>query len=156
MKNKSGKGARPLLPAMTILDPRGEYVPSGPRSWLAGVFGLDDDTRLCQARATASEVFLQTQLFPLVESGANIDEATIVDLLIDFKQSRGERAVEFEMAQVMARMLSRFQCHLLDETEGAPSVVSESLEREVDLFTALAGLDFQRIDEAVRERLHSG
>jgi hypothetical protein len=156
MRNKFGKGARPLLPAMPILDRQGENVPAGRHTWLTGILGLDDEIRLCQARASASEVFLQTQLFPLIESGKQIEESIVIERLIEFQRSRREQEVEFEMAQVMARILSRFQYHLIDETEGAESVVSDSLESDLDLFTALAGLDFQRIDEEVRDRLHSG
>jgi|KBSSwiStaDraftv2_1062776.scaffolds.fasta_scaffold377913_3 hypothetical protein len=155
MKNKSGKGARPLLPSITVLDPRPrrDNTPGKRRSWLS------DDTeeiRLSQARAAASEIFLQTRLLPLIERGQRLDEATLTDLLIEFKRSRGNQDVPFEMAQVTARVLSRFQCYWLDDLNGDPPSDADSLTREVDLLAALAPLDFQRIDEQVRERLQAG
>ena len=61
MKNKHGKGARP---GNDVLDGQAENRPGEGRSWLTGALGLDEDSRLGQASATASEVFLQSRLFP--------------------------------------------------------------------------------------------
>ena len=156
MKNKHGKGTPPLRPGNTVLDGQVEHPTGNKSSWLTGAIGLDEDTRVCQARSMASELFLQTRLFPLIERQAQVDKRTLVDLLVDFKHSRRDLDVEFEMAQVMARILSRFEHHLFDDTDGAQPFLSDSLEREMDLFTSLAELDFQGIDEEVWNRLHSG
>ena len=104
----------------------------------------------------ASEVFLQSQLFPLVDGQTQLDENTLVDLLVDFKRRRADLNVEFEISQVMARLLNRFQYHLIDDAEGTGPELPDALEQQLDLFARLADLDFERIDEAVRDRLRSG
>jgi hypothetical protein len=103
-----------------------------------------------------SEIFIQTQLFPLIENQETVDEAKLVRLLVDFKRSRKDLAIEFEMAQVMARILCRFQCYLINEADGTSSLISDPLSRELDVFFSLAELDFQRIDDEVRNQLHFG
>ena len=152
MKNKHGKGTRP---GNIIMVEQVEYGVGDKGAWLPSSLGLDEDTRLYQARAIASEIFLQTRLFPLIESGQPLDESLVVDLLVDFKRSRDDLDVEFEMAQVAARLLSRFQCHLIDEADSSLPLLSDSLEREMELFTALTELDFESIDATVRDRLDS-
>jgi hypothetical protein len=152
MKNKHGKGTRP---GNVVIVEQIEYRAGDRCAWLAGALGIDENTRLYQARAIASEIFLQTRLFPLIEGKQRLDEATVIDLLVGFKQSRDDLDVQFEMAQVMARLLGRFQCHLIDESDNSVPLVSDSLEREMELFIALSELDFEIIDVAVQDRLHS-
>lgn len=156
MKNKHGKGARAPRPGNAAVDGQVEYSPNDRSAWLINTFDLEEATRSCQARSMASEIFLQTQLFPLAASRIQLDESRIVDLLVDFKRSRRDLDVNFEMAQVMARILSRFQCHLIDDLENSQPVLPDSLEMELNLFVSLADLNIQRIDLAVQDRLHSG
>ena len=156
MKTKNGKSPRPLPPGNHVLDEQMDDFPDARQSWLTRTLGLDQDTRRSQRCAMAAEVFLQTRLFPLVQERQPIDEQTLVELLVDFRRSRGEREMEFEMSQVIARLLNRFQHHLVDQADSSLPALSRSLERELGLFTLLAPLDFQSIDRAVRERLHSG
>jgi hypothetical protein len=156
MKTKNEKSVRLLLPGSPVLERQRDNFPDGSQSWLDHSLGLDREALRSQKGAIAAELFLQTRLFPRLEEHQPINEQTLVDLLVDFKRSRGDCEVEFEMAQLAARLLSRFQCHLLDEDYSLPKLGSSALKRELDLFVSLAGLDFQRIDQAVRERLHSG
>lgn len=150
MKNKNEEETRP---ANAVPGKQVEYYPGPADSWLKRVIGDDEETRTCQERAMASEVFLQSSLFPRQETGAPLDESALVDLLVDFKRSREDLNVDFEMAQVVARLLGRFQCYQIEDNDALP--LSDSLERELDLFTSLAELDFQSVDEAVRNRLQS-
>ena len=156
MNPKSGKDQQSLRLENAVLDGGMAYSAGDAHSWLRDTLGLDVTTRLCQQRAHEAEVFLQTQLFPLAEAGKRPDESKLVELLVDFKQSRPDPKNGFEMAQLSARLLSRFQCYLLDDLNDPLALGSDSFEREMELFTSLADLDFQRIDTAVRERLRSG
>ena len=101
----------------------------------------------------ASEVFLKSCLFPRQENGEPLNEIVLVNLLVDFKQSRNDLDVDFEMAQIVARLLGRFQCYQVDGNDALP--ICDFLEQELNLFASLAELDFQYIDEAVRNRLQS-
>lgn len=127
-------------------------------TWITGAVRPDEHIRRSQERAMAAEVFLQSCLFPLAEAGSQPDETRLVDLLAAFKRARRDLDGSFEMAHVNARLLSRFQCYLLDDPDPNQPLAleSDSLQRELALFTSLAELDFQRIDTAVRKRLHSG
>jgi hypothetical protein len=131
-----------------------EYVAGYQRSWLDRATGRDESVVRSQERAVAAEVFLHSCLFPLAETSQNLDEATLVDLLVEFKRLRRDLDGEFQMAHISARLLSRFECYLIDDEDATPAV-SDSAVREMDLFSSLADLDFQHIDVAVRERLHS-
>jgi len=157
MKNKNEKNILFGRNGKAVMDNPVEAVPgrrrmSEGRSWLASTLDFDQDTSNSRARSIASEVFIQTRLFPLMESHTQIDEAVLVDQLVNFKLSRGDLNADFEMQQVTANLLNRFQCHVIDDID----TISEALKRELDLFTLLADLDFQRIDDSVRERLNSG
>ncbi|SRR5258706_9187669 len=157
MKNKNEKNTLSSRTGKAVMDKQVEALLGSRRisdgcSWLASTLDLDQDTRSSQTRFVASEVFLQTRLFPLMDSPRQIDETTLVDLLVDFKRSRVDLNAGFEMSQVTANLLNRFQCHLIDDMD----IASAALERELELFTLLADLDFQRIDDTVRERLNSG
>ena len=158
MNAKKGKNQQPLRPGNTVLDSTLKYKAGDERTWLVGTLGLDANTRRSQQRAIAAEVFLQTCLFPLAEAGRQPDESNMVDLLAEFKRSRRDLDNGFEMAQVSARLLNRFQCYVLDDPDPeAPMALGfDSVQRELELFTSLASLDFQFIDTAVSERLHSG
>jgi hypothetical protein len=125
------------------------------RSWLDISMGWDNRTRRIQERAMAAEVFLQSYLFPIAKTSLPVDQAQLVDLLVDFKRMRPDLDVGFEMAHVNARLLSRFECYLIDDEGDSPVTVSDAMLHELDLYTSLADLDFQSIDLAVRERLHS-
>ena len=152
---KLAKRPRPLWPADIVLDAPAENPPDDGRSLLRRVDGRDAEIQQQQARSRAAEVFLQTRLFPLAARRQSLDEQTLVDLLVEFKGSRARTEPAFEMAQVTARMLSRFQHYLLDdETEGRPPAVSDALRLELELLQGLARLDFQHIDEQVQARLH--
>jgi hypothetical protein len=156
MKNKHDKGAQPLQSENEVLDGQGERSAIDRPSWLGNALGIDKDTRASQARSMSSELFLQTRLFPLIERQVQVDRQTLVDLLVEFKRSRKDLDVGFEIANVMARILNRFQWYLVDDEESNLTLPSDALEREFDLFTALADLDFKNIDEEVQDRLHSG
>ena len=156
MKNKHDKDAQPLQSDNEVLDGQGERPTAGRPAWLGSALGIDEDTRFSQARSMSSELFLQTRLFPLIDRRAQIDRRTLVDLLVEFKRSRKDLDVGFEMANVMARILNRFQWHLVDDEDSALILPSDILDRELDLFTSLADLDFKSIDEEVQDRLHSG
>lgn len=103
----------------------------------------------------AAEVFLQSCLFPIVEASLPVDETRLVDLLVDFRHLRPDLDDGFEMAHVSARLLSRFECFLIEDEGDPPVSLSDSMLHEIDLFGTLSDLDFQRIDRAVRERLHT-
>jgi hypothetical protein len=150
MKNKNEEEIRPssAVPRKQV-----EYYPGPTDSWLRRVAGDDEETRTCQERSMASEVFLKSWLFPRQENREPLDESALVDLLVDFKQSREDLDVDFEMAQIVARLLGRFQCYQIDDNDAL--LLSDSLARELDLFASLAELDFQSIDETVRSRLQS-
>jgi len=156
MKTRNDKSLRPLLPGNPVLGRQTDELPVAGQSWLTRTLGLDQETRRSQKCAMAAEVFLKSRLLPWVEARQPIDEPTLVELMVDFGRSRGEGEVGFEMAQVIARLLSRFQHHLIDDADPSLPLLSNSLERELDLFTSLAPLDFQNIDEGVRDRLRSG
>jgi hypothetical protein len=156
MNNNNGKNEIPIRTGKDVLNKHVEAVPGHRRildgcSWLVSASHLDQDTNNFQARSTASEIFIQTKLFPLIESRSQIHEAILVDLLVDFKRSRIDLDVDFEISQVSANLLNRFQCHLMDDTD----IISDSLQRELDLFVLIADLDFHHIDDVVRNRLKS-
>ena len=150
MKSKNGKTGRMYQPANIILDGQMEAVTPVRFSWLAGALGLDEDTRVHQRRALAAELFLQTSLFPLLDRAETIDEDKLIKLLILFKHAHPDLNTEFEMSQVSARLLHRFQCRFLNDEEEAGPPVNELQDRDTLCLIALASLDFQRIDEAVR------
>lgn len=158
MNPKIEKNQQPHRLGNAVLDGGITYQRGDERSWLEATLGPDEHTRRSQQRAIAAEVFVQTRLFPLTEKGKPPDETNLVDLLAEFKRSRRDLDNGFEMAHVSARLLSRLQCYMLDDPDpDAPlALESDSLQREMDLFTSLAEFDFQRIDTAVRKRLHSG
>lgn len=156
MNPKSGKDQPSIRLENAVLDGGMAYRTGDAHSWLRDTLGLDVNTHRSQQRAREAEVFLQTHLFPLAEAGKPPNESKLVDLLVDFKRSRPNQTNGFEMAQLSARLLSRFQCYLLDDFDDPLALGSDSLEREMELFISLASFDFQRIDTAVRERLRSG
>jgi hypothetical protein len=153
MKTKNERSPRLLPHGDRILDRGLDDVPDTRESWLDEMY---HEKPRSQKRAIAAELFLQTRLFPRVEEGQSLDEQILADLLVDFRRSYKAGDVQFEMAQVAARLLSRFQCHLLDDEHLSLPARSGALEREFELFTSLSALDFQRIDQTVRKRLHSG
>jgi hypothetical protein len=156
VKNKNVKGDQVEKRINIIGDQQVEFPMGNKPSWLTSSIGCDKSTHVRQGRSMASEIFVQTQIFPLIEDQETVDEAKLVSLLVDFKRSRKDLDIEFEMAQVMARILSRFQCHLINEADGTSSLVSDPLSKELEVFFALAELDFQRIDDEVRNQLHFG
>ena len=99
---------------------------------------------------------MQTMLVPLVNSHKNIDESMVVDLLVEFKQTRKQFRKDFEISQVAGSLLNRFQSYLIQDTDEIPSSTSDILEADIRLFISIANLDFQFIDNAVNKRLNIG
>ena len=155
MKNKHDKGAQPLQSGDEAFNRQGKRSTVEGLAWLGNALGLTEDARVSQTRSMSSELFLQTQLFPLIEHQEQVDRRTLVNLLVEFKRSRKDLDVGFEMANVMARILNRFQWYLVDEEDSTLNLPSDTLERELDLFISLAELDFKSIDEEVQARLLS-
>lgn len=155
MKTKNEKSSRASVPENPTLYRHFDDDPAARQSWLDKSLGLDRETPRSQKRAIAAELFLQTRLLPRIEASQPIDERILVEQLVDFRRSYQEGDVYFEMAQVAVRLLSRFQCHLLDDEHVSLSARSLAVQRELELFTILGALDFQAIDTAVRERLYS-
>lgn len=156
MKTKNEKSSRALSPENPILDRQFDDDPNARQSWLDKSLGLDSETPRNQKRAIAAELFLRTRLLPRIEANQPVNEPILVEQLVDFRRSCKEGDVYFEMSQVAVRLLSRFQCHLLDDQHFSLAAPSAALQRELELFTILAALDFQAIDIAVREQLYSG
>ena len=156
MKNNNAKDDQTEKHINSIEEDEIEFPGGNKSSWLTSSIGYDKGINVRQVCSMASEIFLQTQLFPRIETQETVDEEKLVSLLVDFKRSRKDLDIEFEMAHVVARILSRFQCHLIDEADGTSPMISDPLSWELDVFFALAELDFQRIDEEVTKRLHFG
>ena len=155
MNNKREKGAQPLPSDEEASDGQGEGRTSARPSWLGSALGMNEDTRISQARSMSSELFLQTRLFPLLERRVPVDRQTLVDLLVEFKRSRKDLDVDFEIANVMARILNRLQWYLMEDETSPLGASSDTLDRDLELLTCLADLDFQRIDAEVSDRLQS-
>jgi hypothetical protein len=158
MNSKTGKNQQSFPRWDAALEGPMAFASGTKSTWLPDTLGPDVNIRRSQERAMAAEVFLQTCLFPLAEEGSQPDETRLVDLLATFKRARRDLDNGFEMAHVTARLLNRLQCYMLDDPDPTQPLAleSDSLQRELALFTSLAELDFQRIDTAVRKRLHSG
>lgn len=156
MKPKNGKTGRLYQPSNIILESQMEIPAPQRSSWLKSALGLDEETQVRQKLALAAEIFLQTALFPLIDRAEHIDEETLIELLIIFKRLHTELNTEFEMSQVTARLLHRFQCRLMDEGEPFLPPIADPPDRDVLCLTTLARLDFQRIDEAVQDQYLSG
>jgi len=121
-------------------------------SWLASAAEPDPGLRVRQERLLACELFIQTRLAPYLEGGSSFDETRLEELLVEFKASRPGPGADFDTSQVMGMLLNRFECHLFED----PAEVSGSLEMDVVVFSSLAGIDLQRVDEAVRNRMRIG
>lgn len=156
MKNNNVKDDQTEKHINSIEEDEIEFPVENKSSWLTSSISSDKGIHVRQGWSIASEIFLQSQLFPLIEKQEAVDEAKLVSLLVNFKKSRNDLDVDFEMAHVVARILSRFQCHMLNEADDMTSLISDPLSWELDVFFALAELDLQRIDEEVTNRLHFG
>jgi hypothetical protein len=99
---------------------------------------------------------MKTRLVPLVQNGVEIDETSLADLLVEFKRSRSGAGADFKTPQLMGTILNRFQCHFMEEPGDAMTDIPETLEWDVLVYSSLAELDLEAVDNAVMERCASG
>lgn len=125
-------------------------------SWLSSADGTDPRTRVHKDRLLASEVFMKTRLIPLVQNGVRIDNTSLADLLVEFKRSRSGVGEDFTTSQLMGTLLNRFQHYFVEEAGDTAGDISKVLELDVLVYSSLAELDLEAVDDTVRERCASG
>lgn len=154
MKKKEEKTATPLL-AVSEVDGTKAVHPAavaGSR-WLKVALGEDPEALKHQERCLASENFLQTQLYPLVDREVEFNVTLLVDLLVEYKKNTRHAGWDFEISNVFGTILNRFELYSAGNANVAWSADFEMLDKDVTLLEILSEMDLQIVDRLVRQRM---
>ncbi|MBI5963742.1 MAG: hypothetical protein HY863_09735 [Chloroflexi bacterium] len=158
MKKKEEKTAAPTLSvnevggAKTVCLPTNHTASAGSR-WLKVAIGEDLETREHQANCLVSENFLQTQLYPLVDSDAEFNVTLLVELLVEYKRNIKQAGRDFELSNVVGSILNRFELYSGGNANNTLSQEFEMLNKDVTLLEILSEMDLQTVDMLVKQRI---
>lgn len=154
MKKKEEKTATPLLTVSEVDGTKAVHpaAVAGSR-WLKAALGEDPEALKHQEHCLASENFLQTQLYPLVDREVKFNIALLVNLLVEYKKNTQHAGWDFEISNVIGTILNRFELYSAGNPNVAWSEDFEMLDKDVTLLEILSEMDLQTVDRQVKQRM---
>lgn len=121
-------------------------------NWLKSIIGEDHATTQRQSRCLLAEQFLLTVLYPFLQQKVNITQDILVAALIEFNKENTTFGIDFEISNVIGRLLERFDCYVAEEFDPTADNAG-TFNRDIELFITLGDLDLTEVDGKVKKAL---